>query len=214
MQRFTFSASVGLVIVAFAIAGCGGSAATTAPAAVSSSTPSGHRLPPTQGAPRLAARRRSRIAGGRRQRLVRRKMASGTPSTSVTCSPWPRWPLSPASRSASPRRTTRRDTRSTRAPTAARTAPRASTVSVLALDAAAGFDSAMKADPNAKVINGLGDKAFSSILGVFALFGNVQITVSNLQSDAAAVTLDQDPRAQALTTGPSGLKAPARRKVG
>jgi hypothetical protein len=63
------------------------------------------------------------------------------------------------------------------------------TVSVLALDAAAGFDSTMQADSNAKVINGLGDKAFSSILGVFALFGNVQITVSNLQSDDAAITL-------------------------
>ena len=62
-------------------------------------------------------------------------------------------------------------------------------VSVLALDAAAGFDSTMQADSNAKVINGLGDKAFSSILGVFALFGNVQITVSNLQSDDAAITL-------------------------
>ncbi len=63
------------------------------------------------------------------------------------------------------------------------------TVSVLALDAAAGFDSAMQADSNAKVINGLGDKAFSSILGVNALFGNVQITVSDLQSDDAAITL-------------------------
>ncbi len=63
-------------------------------------------------------------------------------------------------------------------------------VSVLALDAAAGFDSDLQAaGAGAKQISGLGDKAFSSILGVKALFGNVSITVSNLQSDDAAATL-------------------------
>jgi len=40
----------------------------------------------------------------------------------------------------------------------------------------------------AKQISGLGDKAFSAITGVEALFGNVSITVSNLRSDAAAET--------------------------
>jgi len=39
------------------------------------------------------------------------------------------------------------------------------------------------------VINGLGDKAFTSIAGVYALFGDVQIVVSDLQSDDAAATL-------------------------
>jgi len=65
-------------------------------------------------------------------------------------------------------------------------------VSVLALDAAAGYDGSMQASQqgNAVVqIGGLGDKAFSSILGVFALFGNVSITVSNLRSVDAAETL-------------------------
>jgi hypothetical protein len=47
----------------------------------------------------------------------------------------------------------------------------------------------MQADSNAKVINGLGDKAFSSTIGVYALFGDVQIVVSGLQSDDAAATL-------------------------
>lgn len=40
-----------------------------------------------------------------------------------------------------------------------------------------------------KQISGLGDKANSSLLGLDALFGNVRITVTNLQSDAAAATL-------------------------
>ena len=63
-------------------------------------------------------------------------------------------------------------------------------VSVLALDAAAGFDGALQAaGSGAKEISGLGDKAFSSVLGVKALFGNVSITVSNVRSDDAAATL-------------------------
>jgi hypothetical protein len=37
MKRFTITASAGLVVVVFAIAGCGGSAATTAPAAATTS---------------------------------------------------------------------------------------------------------------------------------------------------------------------------------
>lgn len=63
-------------------------------------------------------------------------------------------------------------------------------VSVLALDAAAGYDGSLQAaGSGAKQISGLGDKAFSSVLGVQALFGNVSITVSNLRSDTAAETL-------------------------
>jgi len=63
-------------------------------------------------------------------------------------------------------------------------------VSVLALDAAAGYDANVQANgAGAKQISGLGDKAYSAITGVEALFGNVSITVSNLQSDAAAETL-------------------------
>jgi hypothetical protein len=67
------------------------------------------------------------------------------------------------------------------------------TVSVLALDAAVGYDASVQAaGAGGKPISGLGDKAFTSILGVEALFGNVSISVSNLQSDAAAETLIKD----------------------
>jgi hypothetical protein len=71
------------------------------------------------------------------------------------------------------------------------------TVSVLALDAVAGFQGdidANKAVPGAQYtpISGLGDKAFSSISGVEALFGNVSISVSNLQSNSASETLIRD----------------------
>ncbi|MFI5259940.1 MAG: hypothetical protein ACHQ01_10090 [Candidatus Limnocylindrales bacterium] len=66
------------------------------------------------------------------------------------------------------------------------------TVSVLAMDAAAGYDAELQAtqavvSPNP--ISGLGDKAFSGPLGLEALFGNVSISVTDLQSDAAAETL-------------------------
>jgi len=66
------------------------------------------------------------------------------------------------------------------------------TISVLALDAAPGYDAALQADTNAKQITGLGDKAFSGVLGLQALFGNVSISVSDVQSDAAAETLIRD----------------------
>jgi hypothetical protein len=63
------------------------------------------------------------------------------------------------------------------------------TISVLALDAAAGYDGSLQADTNAKQITGLGDKAFSGILGLEALYGNVSIDVANLQSDSASEAL-------------------------
>ena len=66
------------------------------------------------------------------------------------------------------------------------------TVSVLAMDAAAGYDGSLQATNQvtaATQISGLGDKAFSGPLGLEALFGNVSITVTDLQSDAAAETL-------------------------
>jgi hypothetical protein len=72
------------------------------------------------------------------------------------------------------------------------------TVNVLAMDAAAGFQADVDAnkavggaDPYTP-ISGLGDKAFSAISGVEALFGNVSITVSNLASNAASETLIRD----------------------
>ena len=64
------------------------------------------------------------------------------------------------------------------------------TVMVEAMDAALGYDEGVKAAGTSdKQISGLGDKANSSLLGLDALFGNVRITVTNLQSDAAAATL-------------------------
>lgn len=64
------------------------------------------------------------------------------------------------------------------------------TVTVEAMDAAIGYDAGVQAAGTSdKQISGLGDKANSSLLGLDALFGNVRITVTNLQSDAAAETL-------------------------
>ena len=65
-------------------------------------------------------------------------------------------------------------------------------ISVLATNAAIGYDGDLQATNQvtpAKQVSGLGDKAFSGPLGLEALFGNVSITVSNLQSDDAAATL-------------------------
>lgn len=65
-------------------------------------------------------------------------------------------------------------------------------VTVEAMAAAAVYDSDLSATNQvvtAKQISGLGNKAFSGPLGQEALFGNVLIKVSGLQSDAAAETL-------------------------
>jgi hypothetical protein len=65
-------------------------------------------------------------------------------------------------------------------------------ITVAAMAAATGYDldlSSTNQVTTAKQISGLGDKAFSGPLGLEALFGNVSITVSILQSDAAAETL-------------------------
>jgi hypothetical protein len=76
------------------------------------------------------------------------------------------------------------------------------TISVLAMDAVAGFNGDVQANNSlggaAKYtpVSGLGDKAFSSISGVEALFGNVSITVSNLESDSASETLIRDIQAK------------------
>lgn len=65
-------------------------------------------------------------------------------------------------------------------------------VDVLAEDAAVGYDGDVQAGESVVKghdISGLGDKAYSDISGLRALFGNVMITVSNLQSDSAAEAL-------------------------
>lgn len=66
------------------------------------------------------------------------------------------------------------------------------TVNVLAQDAAIGFAANKQAAETVVKghdISGLGDKAYSNVSGLQALFGNVMITVSNLQSDSAAEAL-------------------------
>ena len=65
-------------------------------------------------------------------------------------------------------------------------------ITVAAMAAAIGYDADLSSTnqvTTAKQISGLGDKAFSGPLGLEALFGNVCITVADVQSDAAAETL-------------------------
>ena len=65
-------------------------------------------------------------------------------------------------------------------------------VNVLAQGAAIGYAANVQAADSVVKghdIAGLGDKAYSNITGLQALFGNVMITVANLQSDSAAETL-------------------------
>jgi hypothetical protein len=63
------------------------------------------------------------------------------------------------------------------------------TISVLALDAAPGYDADLTSATSAQQISGLGDKAFASSYNVEALFGNYSIQVSNLQSESASEAL-------------------------
>lgn len=72
------------------------------------------------------------------------------------------------------------------------------TISVLAMDAVAGFNGDVQTNSSLSGvakhtrISGLGDKAFASIQGVEALFGNVSITVSGLAADSASEMLIRD----------------------
>jgi hypothetical protein len=63
------------------------------------------------------------------------------------------------------------------------------TISVLALDAAPGYDANVSADSSAQPVSGLGDKAYTGTTGTEALFGNYSIDVSNLQSASASEAL-------------------------
>jgi hypothetical protein len=65
-------------------------------------------------------------------------------------------------------------------------------VSVLAKNAANIFNTGLTfADNHAKPISGVGDKAYSGEVGVSALFGNVEISVTGIQDDDAAVKIIQ-----------------------
>jgi hypothetical protein len=66
-------------------------------------------------------------------------------------------------------------------------------VSAAAIDAAAAYEGSLEAAGIAATpIQGLGDKAFSAFTLVQALFGDVLITVSNLDSTEAATALIRD----------------------
>ncbi len=189
MKRFTITASTSLVAIAFAIAGCGGSAATTAPAAVSSSTQSA--------APAASAAASASTDGQAAGATSQAGASSGGSVNDGIGHPVSVCDLLPVATVASvtgePLTVAKEDdTADYKLYSCSYTSADGTSgvdVSVLALDAAAGFDSGMQADSSAKLISGLGDKAFSGVLGVEALFGNVQITVSDLQSVDAAVTL-------------------------
>jgi hypothetical protein len=189
MKRFTITATVGLVAVAFAIAGCGGSAATTAPAAVSSSTQSA-----APAAPAAASASTGGQAAGATSQAGAGSAGSVNDGIGHPVNVCDLLPMATvASITGEPLTVAKEDdTADYKLYSCSYTSANGTSgvdVSVLALDAAAGFDSGMQADSSAKLISGLGDKAFSGVLGVEALFGNVQITVSNLQSVDAAVTL-------------------------
>jgi hypothetical protein len=63
------------------------------------------------------------------------------------------------------------------------------TISVLALDAAPGYEADVTANGTVQTVSGLGDKAFTGTTGTEALFGNYSINVSNLQSSSASEAL-------------------------
>jgi hypothetical protein len=65
-------------------------------------------------------------------------------------------------------------------------------VTVLAMNAAASYNAGVAANGSgAKQISGVGDKAYSAITGVCALFGDVMISVTGLNSDDDAVKIIQ-----------------------
>jgi hypothetical protein len=186
MKRFTITASVGLVAIAFAIAGCGGSTASTAPAAASSA----------QAAAPAASAASGASAGG--QASTGAAPASAGTAAAGAGQPVKVCDVLPVATVASIdgqslTQGTEQDTPALQSYGCYYGGADLDGVTVtVAYGAASTFDTllqVMQAGSNAKVINGLGDKAFSTSIGVYALFGDVQIEVSGLQSDDAAATL-------------------------
>jgi len=178
MKRFTITASAGLVAIAFAIAGCGGSATggTSNPAAASS----------TQSAVPAAS------AGASAGTAV-----SGAGHPVKVCE------LLPVATVASI--TGQSLTQATESDTAALQSfgcyyggTGLAGVTVTVADNAAGtFDTLMQEALalGGEQVSGLGDKAYHAVLGVNALFGDVSIFASTdpaasaLEPDTAAITL-------------------------
>lgn len=185
MRRTTISAPVALIAIALAIAGCGGTSAagTTAPSgAPGASVAGGGSTPaPTAGAASLAG---PAVAG---------TVEDGIGHPVNVCDVLPVATVASIT-GETLTVATEDDTLAYKiyACTYTNAAGTAEVrVSVLALDAAAGFDGGLQValTTGGKQIAGLGDKADSSALGVEALFGNVSISVSNAPSDDVAATI-------------------------
>jgi hypothetical protein len=188
MKRFTITASVGLVAIAFAIAGCGGSTASTAPAAASSA----------QAAAPAASAASGASAGGQASTGASQAAPASAGTAAGAGQPVKVCDVLPVATVASIdgqslTQGTEQDTPALQSYGCYYGGADLDGVTVtVAYGAASTFDTllqVMQAGSNAKVINGLGDKAFSTSIGVYALFGDVQIEVSGLQSDDAAATL-------------------------
>jgi hypothetical protein len=189
MKRFTITASVGLVAIAFAIAGCGGSTASTAPAAASSAQAA---APAASAASGASAGGQASTGASQAAPASAGTAAAGAGQPVKVCDVLPVATVASID-GQSLTQGTEQDTPALQSYGCYYGGADLDGVTVtVAYGAASTFDTllqVMQAGSNAKVINGLGDKAFSSILGVCALFGNVQITVSDVQSDDAAITL-------------------------
>jgi hypothetical protein len=189
MKRFTITASVGLVAIAFAIAGCGGSAATSAPAASSSAQSA---APAASAASGASAGGQASTGASQAAPASAGTAAAGAGQPVKVCDVLPVATVASID-GQSLTQGTEQDTPALQSYGCYYGGADLDGVTVtVAYGAASTFDTllqVMQAGSNAKVINGLGDKAFSTSIGVYALFGDVQIEVSGLQSDDAAATL-------------------------
>jgi hypothetical protein len=194
MKRFTITASAGLVAIAFVIAGCGGSTATTAPAAASSA--------------QAAAPAASAASGASAGAQASAGASAAAPASAGTAAGGAGQPvkvcdLLPVATVASI--TGQSLTQATESDTAALQSfgcyyggTGLAGVTVTVADNAAGtFDTLMQEALalGGEQVSGLGDKAYHAVLGVNALFGDVSIFASTdlaataLQPDDAAITL-------------------------
>jgi hypothetical protein len=189
MKRFTITASVGLVAIAFAIAGCGGSTASTAPAAASSAQAA---APAASAASGASAGGQASTGASQAAPASAGTAAAGAGQPVKVCDVLPvatvasitGGPFAVAKETDIPQGNNYACVYTSTDGTSE------VTVSVTPVAGAAAYNFNLKVNgTGAKVINGLGDKAFTSIAGVYALFGDVQIVVSDLQSDDAAATL-------------------------
>ena len=185
MTSFRTNASIGLVTLAFAIGACSGSGTgtTSAPAAAaasaSASTPAATGAGSGAEASQAAATNAGTAAGGDGQPV---KVCELLPVATVASTTGE--PISQAKEDDIPQGNIYNCDYTSADGTSGLV------VSVTAVGGGAAYDFNQQANgPGAKPISGVGDKAFSSIAGVYALFGDVLIVVSNVQSDDVSVSL-------------------------